>query len=911
VRGITTLPRGVARNCAIVLVLASVWTSLLIVGTGGPSVSRDLSDFGLTFAALGAAAACGRNAWRGTRHRRMWGFLGGACLSWGIGQAIWTAYEAIPPYREVPFPSFADVGYLAMVPLAAAALISLPTVSQNLPGRLRTLLDGMMIAGSLLLVSWVFVLKEVFRAGGDSLLAKVISLAYPAGDVVIATIVLYVILRVRQTRAAAAVPLGLIGAGLAAFSISDSGFAYLTASGSYSSGNLIDIGWFMGFVGLMLAGLRGSAPAVEGDTQGVEGRTGPVILPYAAVLIALAASSFEVVRAGSTDLVMTWIRTGIVLALVARQIVTLLENLSLTRHLRERLADLRASEQRFEALVQHSSDVVTVIDADGVVEYQSESVQRVFGYPAEELVGKPIQQRFDADSAVRLLESLAELSPEPYATRVLELTLQHASGRLCHAEMTVTNLLENESVGGFVLNTRDISERKMLQDQLVHEASHDALTDLANRVLFGDRVEDVLRRGFRDGHFASVLYMDLDGFKSVNDSLGHATGDLVLVQFAERLSECVRPGDVVARLGGDEFAVLIADQPDYEATLAISKRIMASLKLPFVIDGHEIGLSASVGIAATETDVTTTDQLLRNADLAMYRAKTTGQGGYAIYDPKMHARLVERLQLEADLRRALEGDELLLHYQPTIALSNGQITGFEALVRWQHPTRGLVPPNDFIPLAEETGLIRPLGQWVLEQACHQLAAWRKEHNLPWLTVSVNISGQQLRARSVVADVSSALNASNLPPHCLILEITESVLMDHTEENLELLRTLKEMGVRLAIDDFGTGYSSLSYLHRFPIDILKIDRSFVDRLGNSGEDSELVGTIVRLGQSLRMATVAEGVEVVEQVDVLHSLGCELAQGFHFSRPVIPEAVGALLTLHGSGGHAEEPPAVEAA
>jgi len=459
----------------------------------------------------------------------------------------------------------------------------------------------------------------------------------------------------------------------------------------------------------------------------------------------------------------------------------------------------------------------------------------------------------------------------------------------------MTNLLGNLSVGGIVLNTRDMSERKVLQDQLVHEASHDSLTTLANRALFRDRVDKVLRQNDALSPKLTVLFLDLDGFKEVNDSLGHAMGDVLLIQVAERLRACVRPIDTVARLGGDEFAVLIADKSSERDGTLVAGRITKALREPFKLEGREIYVRASIGIAATDQEVVDADHLLRNADLAMYRAKATGAGGFERYHPRLHVALVERLQLEAELRQAVADEELELHYQPTLALATGEIKGLEALARWKHPHRGFVPPAEFIPLAEQTGLIRRLGRWVLQDACRQLADWHERFpDSRHLTMSVNISGRHLEDASLFDDVQEALAASGLAPGYLVLEMTESVLMAHTEENVELLVRLKDLGVGLAIDDFGTGYSSLAYLHRFPADVIKIDRSFVERLDGSEADAELLRTIVQLGKSLRMVTVGEGVETASQARALREMGCELAQGFHFYRALTPEGLQQLLS-----------------
>jgi len=892
VRARWNIPRAIS---AVVIALAIAWTVGIISpwnGIGGP---KWLSDYGLSIAALAAGATCLHTARRAAgRLRLTWACLGASALSWGLGQCVWTWYEVVQN-RDVPFPSLADVGYLGAVPFAVAGLLAFPTASENVAGRLRAVIDGLMIAGSALLTSWVVVLEKVFKQGGDPL-SHAISLAYPIGDVVIVTLVLYVGLR-RRTPATLNT-LRLLGLALVAMAFSDSGFTYLTATNLYSSGNLIDIGWFTGYVLLLLAALH--APLADGGERPTEvakggGGSVGVLLPYAAVGIALATSSVELVNNGSVDPFVSWTRTAIILAMVVRQVLTLLENRSLTSRLKARLDDLHKSEQRFEALVQHSSDVVTLVDAHGTVTYQSESIQRVFGYSPEEIHGTCLADIFESRSAERLLEALAEVAAERQGVRVLEFEVRHASGRLCHAEVTMTNLLANESVGGVVLNTRDMSERKVLQDQLVHEASHDSLTALANRALFRDRVEKELRvtNGARQAKL-TILFLDLDGFKEVNDSLGHAMGDVLLIQVAERLRSCVRTIDTVARLGGDEFAVLVSDKSSERDGTIVADRIMRALRDPFKLEGREIYVGASIGIAATDHDVEDADHLLRNADLAMYRAKANGAGNYERYHPRLHVALVERLQLEAELRQAIANGDLELHYQPALSLTTREIKGVEALARWKHERRGYVSPGEFIPLAEQTGLIRRLGRWGLLEACRQLAQWHADYpEYAGLTVSVNISGRHLEDASLMDDVQDALAQSGIEPGRLVLEMTESVLMAHTEENVELLGRLKGLGVGLAIDDFGTGYSSLAYLHRFPADVIKIDRSFVERLGGSESDTELLRTIVQLGQSLKMVTVAEGVETAEQVDVLRDMGCELAQGFHFHKAVTADHLEQLL------------------
>jgi diguanylate cyclase (GGDEF)-like protein len=456
-----------------------------------------------------------------------------------------------------------------------------------------------------------------------------------------------------------------------------------------------------------------------------------------------------------------------------------------------------------------------------------------------------------------------------------------------------TNLLHDEHVRGIVLNSRDVSEQKAFEHQLAHQAFHDPITNLANRALFADRVQHALTRMERGGSSVGILFVDLDDFKTVNDSLGHAAGDRVLREMATRLEATVGPPDTVARFGGDEFAVLLDGVVDTQEAADIAARVLRAVERSFVVGTKEVFPRASIGICVPDRDrgIPLVDELLRDADVAMYMAKRDSKGGYRIFEPTMHERVVERLELRAALQRATENNQLEVHYQPVLRLDERVVYGVEALVRWNHPTRGPIMPDQFISLAEETGLIVPIGRWVLSEACRQAARMQAELKSP-LTMSVNLSVLQLQSETIVWDVRSALRAAELAPETLVLEITESMMMADMDLAVQRLHDLKALGIRLAMDDFGTGYSSLSYLSRLPVDILKMDRSFLTT--TSETDQSLASAIIALGRSLKLDVVAEGIERLDQVPSLRDLGCELGQGFLFAEPMSKETLESFLT-----------------
>jgi len=430
-------------------------------------------------------------------------------------------------------------------------------------------------------------------------------------------------------------------------------------------------------------------------------------------------------------------------------------------------------------------------------------------------------------------------------------------------------------------------------DSATHDALHDQLTGLANRALLNDRLAQALHRSSRRKSGVAMLFLDLDGFKRVNDSLGHAAGDQLLVAVADRLTRCVRANDTTARVGGDEFAILLEDVNDQVEAEKAGDRILAALREPFTLLDQEVTIAASIGIASVE-DVNDPDDILRNADLAMYEAKAAGKGQHRRFQPAMHVRSLARLELETALRRAVQDQQLEVHYQPIVELERGVIVGTEALVQWRHPERGLIPPAEFIPVAESTGLILPIGEWVLAEACRQTRRWQAgAADAAGLSVSVNVSGRQFQRAGLVERVIASLGRSGLAPSCLVVETTASVLMQDAEVTLRTVGRLQELGVRLAIDDFGTGEASLSCLRRFPIDIVKIDKSFIDGVAADSDESRLANAIINLTRTLRYQTVAEGVEYAEQAAILRACGCDLGQGNYFARPSFPEKVGELL------------------
>lgn len=553
---------------------------------------------------------------------------------------------------------------------------------------------------------------------------------------------------------------------------------------------------------------------------------------------------------------------------------------------------LRASERYFRSLIENALDTITILDPDGIIVYQSPSSIRVLGYEPEDLVGTEVFDHLHPDDADPAREEFVSTLDDRAVRHPIEVRFRHRDGSWRTLEVIAQNLLHDPDVGGVVVNARDVTARKRAEDQLVYESLHDRLTGLPNRALLMDRVEQLLRRARRPGAPGfSVLFLDMDNFKVVNDSLGHMAGDRLLIAVAHRLETCLRPGDTVARLGGDEFTMLLDSTDDVAEAARVAERIHQELRRPFLLDGQEVFTSVSIGIATSSSGYGEPEEILRDADLAMYRAKGTGRGRHEVFDRKMHDQAVANLELETGLRRALEREEFRLHYQPIIELAEGRVTAFEALLRWDHPERGLLLPGEFLDVAEESGLIISIGWWVLEEACVHMVEWM-EAGRP-VPVQVNLSGVQLRQADLVDGIGDLLERTGAPGELLTLELTESSMMADAEATVRTLESLRDLGITISIDDFGTGYSSLSYLHRFPTHRVKIDRSFVAALADRTETGGFVQVIVDLARDLGMDVVAEGIETAAQLQRLRELECGLGQGFYFARAVPPEEADRML------------------
>ncbi|MEA2488112.1 MAG: hypothetical protein QOF16_1766 [Actinomycetota bacterium] len=814
--------------------------------------------------------------------RAAWFWLSAGLCAFLLGDVVYTGWE--PLFHSAPsFPNVGDAFYLVTYPLLMAGFIVF--IRARTPGRdWASLIDASIIATGVGVVAWVFLMQPYAADPTLSLPMRALLTAYPAMDVAL----LAVIVRLAIGRGTRPPSFYFLASAIVTLLITDALYGHMMLNGTFVLGGPLDVGWMLLYALIGVAALHPSAsqlyePAEIGDERLTRRR---LALLAAASLFAPAVDVFSARELGTPVVAAS---AGLFLLVVARM-AGLLRALEISM---AKVAELqrRKGERRFRALVQNATDVVLVIDSKHMISFATQSAKLALGIDPAGRSSDELFSLLHPDDAPLLVSMLEEIGSGSVAhPRTLVVRLTHADGGERHLEILASNLLDDPDVEGIVLNARDVTERTELEQQLRHLAFHDPVTGLANRALFGDRLEQALRRIERSNGTAAVLFCDLDHFKTINDSLGHSVGDQLLGVVAKRLTGAIRPGDSVARLGGDEFAVLLEDltgdsQAAAEAS-EIATRLLSEIHAPWKVAGDELAITASIGIALCSGENSVSD-LLQRADSAMYEAKRQRRGSWRLYEPKMHAAALERLRLTSDLKRALERDEFFLVYQPIVELPIGNIVGAEALLRWQHPDLGLVPPLDFVDIAEASGSIVPLGAWVLNEACRQGRVWEEANPDRRFTVSVNVSSRQIQQGDFTATVVKALHDSGLSPGRLVLELTESVFLQEPESVRAALMELKGLGVRLAIDDFGTGYSSLSYLQDLPVDIIKVDKSFVDHLGST--ESSVVSSIFDLVKDLGAVAIAEGIERSTQVAELDSLGCEMGQGFHFARPMSADAL----------------------
>ena len=820
-------------------------------------------------------------SWAGARRQRdserspwVWttlaiaGFLVGELLWWGFGRA-----------GMDPYPSVADAVFLvSYVPLAIAAS-RLARRSEAEPDRSAWIDAGILTAVCGLLV-WKVLMEPYAADTSLSGIYRAVTLAYPLADLVVMGFVLKLVLRpVVRTRSGSLFALGAL-----CTLVGDLSFAWLDLRGTYEDGMWVDLVWLAGYLLIGCAALTDDgeqpAPSTERETLG----RGRLVVVLAAVAVPLVVILVEV---GSMDV------DTLTLAVLSATLVSLLVAIRFWGLLRRaRRAERLRGEARLAEVVHHSSDAIVLIDRDYRVTFASPAFETFAGADPTTLVGRCVLDWFPSDEgAPDLAAALGKTLGVPLGSVVpFDVVARTADGQSLECEGTVVNLLESAEIQALVVTIRDVSVRRRLEHQLERQAFTDDLTGLANRVLFMDRVSHALERLRRQPtQEVAVLFIDLDDFKAVNDGMGHSAGDVLLRGVAERIVGAVRPGDTVARLGGDEFAVLLEDVSSPRVAERTAHRVKEALGLAIAVLDVEIRVPASVGVALATTDATV-ETLMRDADIAMYRAKALGKGRVVVFDDALGVDAVDVLQLKVELPGALAAGEFRLVYQPIFQVADQELIGVEALVRWDHPSRGEVQPADFIHIAERSSTIIDLGQWVLDTACAQAAEWNR-HAGRELVMSVNVSPVQLLHPRFVDGVRDVLRRTGLATHLLTLEITESVLVD-PDRVRALLDDLHAMGVGIAIDDFGTGYSSLSYLRHFPITSVKIDRAFIADL-TGGTDVGVIRSILALAETMSLTTVAEGVETAAQLETLESLHCGLAQGFYLGRPQGPHQIDRLV------------------
>jgi diguanylate cyclase (GGDEF)-like protein/PAS domain S-box-containing protein len=860
--------------------------SVLLISDGGRAFEI-FSLYSDAPACIGAAALAALAARRAILPsvRRTWWCLTAAISVYSLGNLQNNTYWL---FGLDPFPSFGDVFFVGFYPLLFAAILNVLRAADIRVQWGRLALDTTILMLGFGAFFWFFIIAPTAAVDRDPDVVKyVLTQAYIALNCLM-LLAFGILLMHAGSGPVHRRTLVLLTLAFSAMFLADIVWAMAKVTGSYLPGGLSDAIYMTCYGGLIAAArdqLR-SDPAAPGSPSAL----GNVLIqgmPYFAMLASfLVLVYLESGAPSSPTSSMTVVIFALTMLIMLRQGVLSRDDALL----RERRA-VGVVEARYASLIKNASDVIMIVDLHGQLRFASPAAERTFGTHPDELVGRSLLDLWSESNRERLSAFLAELASTHGRTLgPLELVVE-IDDRRSTVECVGSNLLDDAAIGGLALNFRDVSERKALEEQLRQLAFHDPLTLLANRSLFRNRVEHAQMLGHRSQQLIAVMFLDLDNFKNVNDSLGHAAGDRLLQAVAQRLVKSTRPSDTVARLGGDEFAILLEGVASADDVERIAATITNSFNAPLLLDGTETAVAASIGVAYSQSG-DDTEQLLRNADIAMYNAKAAGKARFVVFHPHMQEQLRHRLRLEDDMQRAFERGEFFLEFQPVVDLTNRELLGVEALVRWNHPQHGLMLPATFIPLAEESAHIVQLGRWVVVEACRQVRTWsRTIAGGDGLRVAVNISGRHLQHADLVADVGHALEVSGLDPGNLVIELTESTIMHSTESNLERFRALKALGVRLAIDDFGIGYSSLSYLHRFPIDILKIDRTFVSRLTDQDDSPELARAVVMLGETLGLETIAEGIEDEIQLSKLLDLGCVAGQGYLFARASSLEAVSA--------------------
>ncbi len=821
------------------------------------------------------------------RTRMAWRLVSLALLVQALGDGAWTYYELIG--RTTMWDRWSHVPQMVITPLWLIAVLTFPRGVRSKADATRFTLDALTVLSAAAMVVWHFILSPLLlemKFGQEDM--KVYTI-YAGLDLI--TLVAAASMLLQDPGSTLRRSSWWIATGLMVGFVANTTWSALNLRYAPTVAQITDVlrigGYLMIGLGTCVgwADARGMAPT----PRGVQLRARFSIVPYLAVALGYGLLFVIAIRESVhiTDLVVgAVIMTALVMA---RQLTAVRENMRLYI---EQTA--KETEARFRSLVQHSSDVFAILDPMGIVRYVSPAAERVFGTSGDRMVNRTLAELVhEADRGAYEAHFSASLMGSS-STSHIGCRMIRTDGEWMRTETVATNLLGDANVNGIVLTIRDVTERVTLEEHLRHQALHDPLTGLGNRALFQDRVAHGLARAERTNDEVAVVFLDLDNFKEINDSLGHAAGDAVLVQTANRLRTCLRDSDTAARFGGDEFAILLEQTRGEGEVMDVANRISAALGRPLQVEGKDVDLNASIGIARAQPQQSA-DEVLRNADVAMYHAKARGKACAVLYESGMHAAVLDRIELQADLKKAVERNELVLVYQPIVELGTQQIIGAEALVRWNHPYRGLVSPLDFIPLAEETGLIVEIGEWVLRTAATDAAAWPIPPGQRPVTITVNLSARQMVDGNFIDIVKGVLHSTKLDADRLVLELTESMLVGRSTDTLALLHRIRSLGVRLAIDDFGTGYSSLGYLSQYPLDVLKIDRSFVQGMDHGPNGRALASAVVALGRSLKLKVVAEGIERAEQEWDLRNLGCDYGQGYLYSRPISSYQLADLLEV----------------